>query len=136
MQRKRLLYYTNLRTTSHWANRIRVNGLQGQSYGNERLVIPYDRLRQPDLERFDEEARKLMITIHDEQDISGEGLSTGGADSSTGSGGLGGSSSGRLSLGCRLKPRVLHELEGVEHGIPFRRIGRHLLLGLGLRGCR
>ena len=60
MQRKRLLYYTNRRTTSHWANRIRVNGLQGQNYGDKRLIIDYGKLRQPDLEMYDAEARKLM----------------------------------------------------------------------------
>ena len=60
MQRKRLLYYAQLRTTSHWASPLRVNPLQGRNFGDPRLVINYDALRPPDLERFETKIRKLL----------------------------------------------------------------------------
>ena len=60
MQRKRRAYYAELRTTSHWPSPIRVNPQQPQAYGDERRRIDYRALPAPNLDRFDEEIRKLL----------------------------------------------------------------------------
>lgn len=49
MKKKRLKYFNELRTTSHWAYPIRVNSLQPQTYGNNNLLIDYNTLNNPDL---------------------------------------------------------------------------------------
>ena len=49
MQKKRLKYFNELRTTSHWAYPIRVNSLQPQTYGNSDLLIDYNILQKPNL---------------------------------------------------------------------------------------
>ena len=49
---KRLKYFEELRTTSHWPYSIKVNGLQPQTYGDRTREIDYNQLRKPDLDRF------------------------------------------------------------------------------------
>jgi hypothetical protein len=49
---KRLKYFKELRTTSHWPYPIHVNGLQPQTYGDESKLYNYDLLSRPDLEEF------------------------------------------------------------------------------------
>ena len=39
--KKRLKYFEELRTTSHWPYSIKVNGLQAQTYGNDEFLIDY-----------------------------------------------------------------------------------------------
>lgn len=51
-QNKRLKYFKERRTTSHWPCPIRVNSLQPQNYGDKSRVIDYTLLKPPDLERF------------------------------------------------------------------------------------
>lgn len=52
MQKKRRKYFDEMRTTSHWPYPLHVNGLQPQTYGDDSLVIPYDKIPKPDIERF------------------------------------------------------------------------------------
>lgn len=52
MQKKRLKYFNELRTTSHWAYPIRVNSLQPQTYGNNDLLIDYSKLLVPNLDNY------------------------------------------------------------------------------------
>lgn len=52
MQKKRLKYFNELRTTSHWAYPIRVNSLQPQTYGNNDLLIDYSKLKVPNLDNY------------------------------------------------------------------------------------
>ncbi len=49
---KRLKYFNELRTTSHWPYPIRVNGLQPQTYGNREREIDYSKLIKPNLEQY------------------------------------------------------------------------------------
>ena len=60
MQAKRLAYYGDRRTTSHWPYPIRVNGMQPQTYGNPDRVIDYGSMEIPDLDDLDQEIRKLL----------------------------------------------------------------------------
>ena len=56
IQRKRRAYYAELRTTSHLCSPLRVNPLQGRGS----CAINYNKLRPPELDRFDREIRKLI----------------------------------------------------------------------------
>lgn len=58
--KKRVKYYEERRTTSHWAYPIQVNGLQPQTYGNTALILDYSQLCKPDLSEFDEKIRQLI----------------------------------------------------------------------------
>lgn len=49
MQKKRLKYLEDQRTTSHWAYPIKVNGLQPRLYGNTDFKVDYDKLEKTDL---------------------------------------------------------------------------------------
>ena len=60
MKKKRLKYFNELRTTSHWAYPIRVNSLQPQTYGNNNLLIDYSKLSKPDLESYMPIINKLI----------------------------------------------------------------------------
>ena len=60
MKQKRLKYYNERRTTSHWPCPIKVNGKQPQTYGNDSLLINYDELIPPNLEDIQEEIMKLL----------------------------------------------------------------------------
>mgnify|MGYP005626571775 FL=1 len=57
---KRQKYFKERRTTSHWPCPINVNGLQGRTFGNERLKINYDTLRKPDLDDMMGDIKKLL----------------------------------------------------------------------------
>ena len=52
MKKKRLKYFNELRTTSHWPYPIKVNSLQPRTYGNNDLLIDYDKLLKPNLELY------------------------------------------------------------------------------------
>ncbi len=60
MTEKRLKYFNQKRTTSHWPCPIKVNSLQPQTYGDNRKIIDYDKLIPPDLEDLDEDIQKLI----------------------------------------------------------------------------
>jgi len=60
MKLKRLKYFNERRTTSHWPCPIKVNGKQPQTYGNDSLLINYDNLTEPNLEDIKEEIMKLL----------------------------------------------------------------------------
>ena len=57
---KRLKYFNELRTTSHWPYPIRVNSLQPQTYGNQERKIDYSKLTKPNLERYKEKILELI----------------------------------------------------------------------------
>ena len=59
-QDKRLRYFKELRTTSHWPYPIKVNGLQPQTFGNRHRNIYYNTLKAPNLERFDTIIKTLI----------------------------------------------------------------------------
>lgn len=48
-KKKRMQYFQDRRTTSHWPYPVKVNSKQPQTYGNNNLLIPYEELRKPDL---------------------------------------------------------------------------------------
>lgn len=60
MQKKRLKYFNELRTTSHWAYPIRVNSLQPQTYGNSDLLIDYNTLKKPNLTPYMNTIKTLL----------------------------------------------------------------------------
>lgn len=60
MQKKRIKYFKELRTTSHWSYPIRVNSLQPQTYGNSSLLIDYDKLKKPNLDSYMNDILKLL----------------------------------------------------------------------------
>ena len=49
-QTKRLKYFNERRTTSHWPYKINVNSLQPQTYGDESRLIDYKDLPSINLE--------------------------------------------------------------------------------------
>ncbi len=57
---KRLKYFNELRTTSHWPYPIRVNSLQPQTYGNQEREIDYSKLTKPNLERYMDKIMELI----------------------------------------------------------------------------
>jgi len=57
---KRLKYFNELRTTSHWPYSIRVNSLQPQTYGNQDRKIDYSKLTKPNLERYIDNILELI----------------------------------------------------------------------------
>ena len=60
MQAKRLKYFIERRTTSHWAYPIRVNSLQPQTYGDNSKLIDYSNLEEPNLENLLETIKTLI----------------------------------------------------------------------------
>lgn len=60
MSKKRLKYFEERRTTSHWPYPIKVNGLQPQNWGDSNLIINYSDLKKPNLERFMNEIKTLI----------------------------------------------------------------------------
>lgn len=58
-QRKRLKYFNEKRTTSHWPCPIRVNGKQPQTYGDDSKKINYELLRKEEYSNL-EEIMKLI----------------------------------------------------------------------------
>lgn len=59
-QQKRLKYFEARRTTSHWCYPIKVNSLQGRTYGNNDLLIDYDSLNKPNLDKYMDQIKKLL----------------------------------------------------------------------------
>lgn len=57
---KRLKYFNERRTTTHWSYPIRVNSKQGNTYGNQELKIDYDSLQKPNLEPYKETIMELI----------------------------------------------------------------------------
>ena len=60
MQKKRLKYFKEKRTTSHWPYPIIVNGKQPQTWGDESKKINYDELPPIDLTDMMDEINKLL----------------------------------------------------------------------------
>ena len=60
MKTKRLKYFYDRRTTSHWPTPISVNGLQPQTYGDKSKVIDYSKLVQPELGDLQEKIMELL----------------------------------------------------------------------------
>jgi len=58
--KKRLKYFEELRTTSHWPYSIKVNGLQAQTYGNDEFLIDYTLLSKPNLEPYMDKIKNLL----------------------------------------------------------------------------
>jgi len=59
-QKKRIKYYEERRTTSHWPYPLNVNGLQPSTYGDKTLLIDYTKLKAPQLEDLDAKIRQLL----------------------------------------------------------------------------
>ena len=51
-QNKRLKYFNERRTTSHWPYPLNVNGLQPQTYGDKSKLIDYSTLPKPNLDKY------------------------------------------------------------------------------------
>ena len=60
IQAKRLKYFKEKRTTSHWPYPLKVNGLQPRTWGDKSLRINYDELREPNLEPYMETIKTLI----------------------------------------------------------------------------
>jgi ectoine hydroxylase-related dioxygenase (phytanoyl-CoA dioxygenase family) len=60
MQEKRMKYFQERRTTSHWPYPVKVNGLQPQTYGNKELAIDYNVLVHPKIEDLLPEIKRLI----------------------------------------------------------------------------
>ena len=60
MHEKRLKYFMEKRTTSHWAYPVKVNGLQPQTYGKKSLLIDYSKLTPPNLSDMLDDIMKLI----------------------------------------------------------------------------
>ena len=60
MKEKRLKYFNEKRTTSHWPTPINVNGKQPQTYGDKSKFINYESLKPPYLEHIQHEINKLL----------------------------------------------------------------------------
>jgi len=59
-QAKRLKYYEERRTTSHWPYPLNVNGLQPRTYGDKALLLDYTQMRAPELADLDAKIRLLL----------------------------------------------------------------------------
>ena len=57
---KRVKYYKERRTTSHWPAPIKVNPKQPRTYGNDDLKINYENLKIHDLTDIEEEILKIL----------------------------------------------------------------------------
>lgn len=60
IKNKRIKYYQDRRTTSHWPCPIRVNPLQPRTYGDDSKKIDYSLLTPPNLEDLEDEIEKLL----------------------------------------------------------------------------
>ena len=60
MKKKRFKYFQDRRTTSHWCYPIKVNSLQGRTYGNNELLIDYDLLSKPNLDPYMDTIKTLI----------------------------------------------------------------------------
>lgn len=59
-QKKRLKYFAERRTTSHWSYPLQVNGLQPQVYGNTELLLDYAKMNPPQLAEFADKIQLLL----------------------------------------------------------------------------
>ena len=57
---KRVKYYEERRTTSHWPYPLHVNNLQPRTFGNEALLYDYTKNTRADLSEFDERIRQII----------------------------------------------------------------------------
>lgn len=57
---KREKYFLERRTTSHWPYPIKVNSLQPQTYGDNRRLIDYSKLKPPNLEKYMDVIKTLI----------------------------------------------------------------------------
>ena len=60
MRKKRLNYFKEQRTTSHWPCPIKVNGLQPRTFGNDDILIDYKSIPVNDLSELEEEIMKII----------------------------------------------------------------------------
>jgi ectoine hydroxylase-related dioxygenase (phytanoyl-CoA dioxygenase family) len=60
MKKKRLKYFNDRRTTSHWPCPINVNGLQPQTFGDKSRLIDYARVVKYDFTDMHDEIMKLL----------------------------------------------------------------------------
>ena len=60
MKQKRLKYFNERRTTSHWPCPISVNSKQPQTFGDSSRLIDYSLLNEPDLEDLKPKIYKLL----------------------------------------------------------------------------
>lgn len=60
-QQKRLKYFKEKRTTSHWPYPLCVNGIQPQTYGNPDVVIDYTKLIPPILDDLEDKILRLIL---------------------------------------------------------------------------
>lgn len=61
MQKKRLKYFRERRTTSHWAYPIKVNGLQPRLFkGEDKFKIDYSKLAPVDLDDLESDIMKIL----------------------------------------------------------------------------
>lgn len=60
---KRVRYFQEKRTTSHWPIRIRVNGLQPQVFGKKEKLIDYDSVVDPGAHLLQELAHEINILL-------------------------------------------------------------------------
>ena len=58
--KKRLKYFEELRTTSHWPYPIKVNSLQPRTFGNDEYLINYDILSKPNLDPYMDKIKTLI----------------------------------------------------------------------------
>lgn len=59
-QKKRIKYFEERRTTSHWPCPIKVNSKQGRTFGDNRKLVHYWELPKPDLSDMMEDIMKLV----------------------------------------------------------------------------
>jgi ectoine hydroxylase-related dioxygenase (phytanoyl-CoA dioxygenase family) len=60
MKEKRMKYFLEQRTTSHWAYPVKVNGLQPQTYGRNEFLIDYSEIENSKLDDMIDEIQKLI----------------------------------------------------------------------------
>ena len=60
IKNKRLKYFNERRTTSHWPTPISVNGRQPQTYGDKSKLIDYTKLVPPELEDLQDKITELL----------------------------------------------------------------------------
>jgi len=60
MHKKRLKYFQERRTTSHWPAPIKVIGLQPRTFGDDSRLINYDQLIKPNLDDMMSDITKLL----------------------------------------------------------------------------
>ena len=60
MSEKRAKYFQERRTTSHWPYPLHVNGKQPQTYGNDTLLLDYEKLVPPILDDLEEKIKMII----------------------------------------------------------------------------